>query len=265
MSIVLDILKWIGIGIGGIAGLLFLLVGIVLLIPIRYYVEVKKDENHFSYGFSIRWLFCLVIVKKRMDSDKFFFRIFGIPIRGKDKRPEKKGKKEKAVREEMPDKSEENEKMNKPVLKEIPADGKKKNVADKKKKARHKKHFSFETLSSIIKEVRDSGNRRAVKAVLGELCGLLRYLSPKKVRLSAVAGTGDPCNTGLLFGGMSMIPWFYAEGVHIVPDFEEKILHLDGYGKGRIRVIYFIRLVLRLYRNRDLKRFYHHIMKKEAA
>lgn len=271
MSIVLAILKWIGIGIGGIVGLLFLLVGIVLLIPVRYYAEVKKDEDTFCYGFSISWLCHLVVIKKKMDSDNFIFRIFGIPFGGKNKSTEEKEKKNETIKREVPDKTAQVEKPDKTKRKEKPVDkkshaeGRKAGAVRKEKKVKKKKHFSFETLSSIIKEIRDSGNRRAVKAVWGELWQLLRYLSPRKGKLSVTAGTGDPCSTGLLFGGISMIPWVYADGVHIVPDFEEKRLYLDGYVKGRMRVVYFIRLVLRLYRNRDLKRFYHHIMKKEAA
>ena len=116
-----------------------------------------------------------------------------------------------------------------------------------------------------MKEIRDEGNRKACKILWGEFWRLLCYLSPAKVKLEMVIGTGDPCNTGLLFGGISMIPWVYSKGVHIMPDFEEKTFFLDGYVKGKMRVLYFIRLALRMYRNQDLKRFYYHIMKKEAA
>lgn len=268
MSIVLAILKWIGIVIGVILGLLFLLVGILLFIPVRYYVEAEKDEKKFAYGFTVSWLCHLVAFQKKKNAEKFSVRILGIPVgggilSGKDKTVTSEpaaAEKEESVPEKTEPKSTKADKKQK-----IEKATKRKEAHRKGRKKTSKKHFSFDKFSSIIKEIRDAGNRRAVKVLWGEFWQLLRYLSPRKVKLDMVIGTGDPCNTGLLFGGISMVPWVYNEGVHIVPDFEEKAFQLKGYIKGRVRVVYFIRLLLRLYRNQDLKRFYNHILKKEAA
>ncbi len=257
MSIVLAILKWIGIVIGVIIGLLLLLAGILLLIPVRYYIEAQRDEEHFFYGFSVSWLCHLVTVKKKKESDNIRFWVFGIPFgRHLFSGKEKPAKKPAVVNKE------EHEDGQTGQTREITHKKSEKGKAATKKR---KKRFSFHQFSSIIKEIRDKGNRRAVRALWGELWQLLRYLSPRKVKLDMVLGTGDPCNTGLLFGGISMVPWMYAEGIHIVPDFEEKAFKLEGHMKGRMRVIYLLRLLWRLYCNQDLKRFYNHIMKKEAA
>ena len=54
--------------------------------------------------------------------------------------------------------------------------------------------------------------------------------------------------------------------VYVTPDFEEKRLAADFFVKGRIRVIYFLRLFLRLYQDKELKRMWKqiHRLKKEA-
>lgn len=276
MSVVLAILKVIGIVLGVILGLLLLLVAAVLFVPVRYYAESKKDETPFGYGFTVSWLCHLVTIRKKMNSDNIQIRVLGIPF-GRRKRsgkrketgnkPRNKPKDESGNRPEnkIENKTEKKSKDDKSEDKPERVSSVKQRKKEKHKKKTSKKHFSFASVSSIMKEIRDKGNRKACKILWGEFWQLLCYLSPKKVKLEMVIGTGDPCNTGLLFGGISMIPWIYSEGVHVMPDFEEKTFFLDGYVKGRMRVLYFIRLVLRLYRNQDLKRFYYHITKKEAA
>ena len=93
-----------------------------------------------------------------------------------------------------------------------------------------------------------------------------KYLAPKKVRGTFAFGTGDPSSTGLVTGLISLFPIAYQEGVYVTPDFEEKRLAADFFVKGRIRVIYFLRLFLRLYQDKELKRMWKqiHRLKKEA-
>ena len=272
MSVVLAILKGIGLVLGVILGLLLLLVAAVLLIPVRYYAESKKDEESFGYGFHVSWICHLVTIRKKMNSEDIQIRVLGIPLgrrshlkkrkrSGNEARDKSENRTENKIENKIERKPEDDKSEDKPKR----VSSVKQRKKEKHKKKTSKKHFSFATVSSIIKEIRDEGNRKACKILWGEFWQLLCYLSPKKVKLEMVIGTGDPCNTGLLFGGISMIPWIYSEGVHVMPDFEEKTFFLNGYVKGRMRVLYFIRLVLRLYRNQDLKRFYYHITKKEAA
>ena len=79
-------------------------------------------------------------------------------------------------------------------------------------------------------------------------------------------GTGDPSSTGRVTGLISLVPIAYQEGVYVTPDFEEKRLDADFFVKGRMRVIYFLRLFLRLYQDKELKRMWKqiHRLKKEA-
>ena len=131
-------------------------------------------------------------------------------------------------------------------------------------KKKSKKNFSFQGLSSIMKCVKQ--NKKLLKRLYREIKELLKYLAPKKVRGTFAFGTGDPSSTGLVTGLISLFPIAYQEGVYVTPDFEEKRLAADFFVKGRIRVIYFLRLFLRLYQDKELKRMWKqiHRLKKEA-
>ena len=80
MSIVLAILKWLGILAGGIVGLLLLLTALILFVPVRYRAEGTRDGG-IRFGFSLSWLLRLVMIKKRPDSGVIRLYLFGIPVR----------------------------------------------------------------------------------------------------------------------------------------------------------------------------------------
>ena len=104
-------------------------------------------------------------------------------------------------------------------------------------KGREKKRFSFGRVSSIINIIREKETRSAVRKLIREFRALLCYLSPKRARLDFRIGTGDPQTTGLLIGAV----------------------------RGRMRVFYFIRLIIRVYRDEELRRVWNRINKKEAV
>lgn len=260
MWIVLTILKWIGFIFGGILALLLFFSALVIFVPLRYYVRVNSQDK-LTYSYCFRWL-SVVAVRKRAHSDRVLLTLFGIPIKclagGKKKTREKKGAK--------PDSGDGN-RQSEPLDK-----GKKLQKKRRKKKVglerdKSKKSFSFGRVSSIIGLVKESRNRRVIKKLLREILLLIQYLSPTRVRGRIIVGTGDPCTTGMLLGGISLFPAAYQDGVQIVPDFEEKHFEADGFIKGRIRMIYFLRLLHRLYQDKELKALWKQInkVKKEAA
>lgn len=273
------ILKWIGILFGAILGLCLFLIVLAVFVPVRYRIWGSRQEK-MVYCFKFSWLCSLLSVKKKKHSDRILLCVLGIPVRclagGEKKRADKKlsekigtDEPEKAedggaepVQSEVKEKTEASPEK-KPERKKR---GKKRSGRGRKeKRAKTKKNFSFRKVSSIIKSVRQNGD--AVKRLFGEVKELIRYLSPTKVRGEMVLGTGDPASTGLVFGGLSLFPVFYQEGVKITPDFEEKRFEAEGYMKGRLRVIYFLRLMFRLYKDRELKRLWKQFnqVKKEAA
>ena len=280
MAVFLAILKWIGIVMGGVLGLALLLVVLVICVPVRYYLSgSNRDVLHYQYRVS--WLCHVVSVVKKPDSDQVWFRILGIPVcrlAGGSTREQQKNhveKKEEGKEEKRaaPDAGPERETREGDHRSRTAEDGKKKPQKRKKKKSsgkkkeKRKKSFSFDMLSGIIKFVRDTENRHAFHRIREELRRLLRYLAPRKVKGCFVIGTGDPSSTGLVIGGNSLLPFAYQEGIEITPDFNDKIFQADGMIKGRVQVLYFIRLCIRLYRDKELRKLWNNIQKfkKEAA
>ena len=274
MWIILAILKWIGILIGAILGLCLLLFALVVFVPVRYRIQGRKKEET-AYSFRFTWLFSFISIRKRETSDLVRLCICGIPIKrlagsaGTNKVKKQKTEAETEVGtkelEDEPSSDREGTVVRAEPKKRRENRAKEKQGESKKKTRRKKKHFSFQKVSSIIGCVKQ--DKKALKRLFHEIRELICYLSPGKVRGEMVFGTGDPASTGLVIGGISLLPAAYREGVRITPDFEEKRLEAEGYIKGRVRVVYFLRLLFRLYKDKELKHLWKQInhVKKEAA
>lgn len=279
MSIILVILKWVGIVAGGIVGLVILLAVLVVCVPVCYQLS-GDNRDVVRYQYRVSWLCHIVSVAKKMDSDKVWLRLFGIPVKclaGGNKRQKKKSTAKQSTDGRAVPPPEAEEKSSLPSGGQSSGEKvtgrhneKREKKRDRRKgrgKRKVKKSFSFAKLSSIIKFMRTAENQRAFRTVWRELGGLIRYLAPRKVQGKLVIGTGDPSYTGLVIGGISLLPFAYREGVIITPDFDEKILQAEGKIKGRIQVLYVLKLCVRLYRDRELRRLWDNIQKfkKEAA
>lgn len=273
MWIIVAILKWIGILIGIILGMCLFLSVLVIFVPIRYRIT-GSYQNEPVYCFKFSWLFSMLSIKKRKHSDRILFCVFGIPVRclvgdkKTVKKEEKSNEQESDLGSESPPSSELKEKHNSSSLRKVKIKEKRQGKNRKKrkrKKDRRKKNFSFRKVSSIIGFVKQNG--KVIRRLLGEVQALFCYLLPTKVCGEMIVGTGDPASTGLMIGGLSLFPVVYQENLKITPDFEEKRFEAKGYIKGRLRMIYFVRLLLRLYKDRELKRLWKQFnqVKKEAA
>ncbi|MCH5252631.1 MAG: DUF2953 domain-containing protein [Lachnospiraceae bacterium] len=282
MSIVLAILKWIGIVLGGILGLLLILVALFFLVPVRYHAVFESKDGKILYSFRFSWLLRLLSLRKKKTSDAIRLYVLGIPIRNlSEGKKDGKKKKEKPksfgqIKEQEGEQAEEQaeekviepQKEQKKVQKKEDGLRKKKSVFRNKKKKPKKKRFSFGKVSSIISIVREAESKVALRRLRGEIVRLIRYLSPNRIKGRFLIGTGDPASTGLLFGGISLLPFAYQKGIKISPDFDEKVFEADGYMKGRIRMLYLIRLIIRIYRDKELRMLWDNINqvnKKEAA
>lgn len=264
MAVILAVLKFIGILLLVVLGLLVLVCAAVLFLPVCYVVQCKSGER-FNVGFNLSWCFRALQLRKRISEDRINIYIFGINM-NQFKNPFKKGESDdKEIRvtnskvdlvddfyeEEVGHTASEEEGRNVQVETDYEDESarEEEKVSDKGKKS-----FSFDKISSIITFIRDYENKTGLKKIKKELAGVFRYLMPDKVRGRLLFGTGDPCTTGWLLGAISMFRVAYTEGLTILPDFEEKVFVADGLVKGKVRVIYFLRLFLRGYLDDDIKR-----------
>ena len=269
MAVVLAILKTIGMILLVLLVLCVLLLCAALFVPVRYRVTVETAEE-IEVRCQISWLLRVVyIVQETMESG-IRIRIFGIPLDRirkipsffrRTKKPEEKKEETKETPETeeavivTTDFSDEHVQENPLAQKPKPVSGDRSDSPKKKKKKRKKKGFSFDKISSIITFIKDPANKRGIRTVKKELLALLRYVAPEKIDGKIVFGTGDPCTTGWLLGAVSMVPLAYTDGLQICPEFEEKRFQADGYVKGKARLIYMVRLVIRGYLDPDIKRW----------
>lgn len=261
LHILFLILKIIGIIILVLLGIVLLLAALVLFVPVRYKVEAKAEGEFASLSLRAKasWLLYVLSVSGVYERQKFVWtlRIFGVKVR--------KRKKETLIQEEeenQPVISEEhieNEKDTEPKTEQKPKEKKKgllnkikctiRNICDKIKKIRR-------LLKDLYEFLTDSVHVLAFQKFKAEVCSLAKHLRPRKLKGTVRFGLDDPYHTGQVLAGLSVLYPFYGERISIIPDFEEKVLEGNVYAKGHIRTIYFLRMILKLFFDKDVKQTY---------
>lgn len=126
-------------------------------------------------------------------------------------------------------------------------------------------HHKIKRVKAGIKKVflalRDQDNMVAAKVIKDRIILLLKYLKPKKIYANMIIGTGDPCNTGLLFGGISILMGLWPGDYTFVPDFDNKVIEGKAYCKGRIRVSVLLYHVIKLLLDDTVKKAWKHTSK----
>ncbi len=84
---------------------------------------------------------------------------------------------------------------------------------------------------------------------------LLRHVLPGKIKGHVEFGTGSPESTGKALAVLGILYAAYGKGVTIIPDFYEKRVVAELEFKGRIRLGTILVKVLRLIRDKHVKRF----------
>lgn len=262
MAVLFAILKGMGIFLLAVLAICLLLLALAFFVPVRYRVTaVTTDKIRVQYRIS--WLSGVLSITPGIGEEKVIIRILGIPLEvfrriGSFFHPHKTGDKRKKEPEKVLVTTDYRDERVKPnpmsESKESQETHTEKTKKKKKtKKKRQKKNFSFEKFSSIITFMKDPANKRGIRWIKKELLDLLCYIKPDQVKAKIVFGTGDPCTTGWLVGVVSMFPAAYIQGLKLCPDFEEKQMKADGYAKGKVRLIYFVRLIIRGYLDPDIK------------
>ncbi len=277
MAIILAILKFLGILLLVVLSLVLLASAALLFVPVRYVVEFREGKP-VRLGFRVSWFLRAFQIRKSVSADKVYVHLFGMDVQNLKKlfRREQKQKKEHKERHgnrsrvELVDdlndeakKQEESHRKEEKVqvdtdYKEVEAE---KEVNKGKNSKKNKKSFSFNKISSIITFIRSYEHRSGLNKIKKEFIALIRYLMPDKVQGRISFGTGDPCTTGWILGAVSMFRAAYTDGLTILPHFEEKIFVAEGYVKGKVHSVYFLRLFLRGYMDDDIKRCIRHVLK----
>lgn len=108
--------------------------------------------------------------------------------------------------------------------------------------------------------------RQSLQMCKGELGWVLKRLKPDKFEADLIVGMENPATTGEILAICGMLYPLIGQHVRIAGDFECEKTRVEGrlYIRGRIRMFTFLRIVIRLYFNKDIKKLIK-LLKKEAV
>lgn len=149
---------------------------------------------------------------------------------------------------------------------------------DAQNKKKHKKQSLFrrlwqkikelyQTICDMIQNIREKvhsvqdfvqlmqreSSKRFICIAKENMLQLWRHLKPQKVWGDIRFGTGDPCSTGQILGGIAVFYSWLGTGVHITPDFEEACFEGRIAAKGRIRGITMLVILIRLIISKEFR------------
>lgn len=97
-----------------------------------------------------------------------------------------------------------------------------------------------------------------------ELLRIARVLKPQKFQAKLIVGMEDPAVTGQILAYCGMLYPLIGGHVDVAGDFEMKRLEGHVLVKGKIRFFTFLRVAVKVYFNKDIKKLYR-LLKKEAV
>lgn len=288
IHIILGILKIIGILLLVLLCLVLLVLLSLLFSPVRYRAAGYRDSQRYEGSVGISWLLHVVHVSGRITSDgeglKLNIRLFGIPVLTVLEKiqafREKRRKRAAGKQEKKPDlkaaelpespklpksadsaepakisnEKEESEPTGRSPAKAL---GVQDEIPGKIKKALSNFRLTAGKICDKIKAVRELMASEpfcgAKTLVFGELRILLGHVRPRKVSGKISFGFENPALTGQVLAAASAFYPLYGRQFSICPYFDRTILEGSVKISGRMYGFVFLRTVLRLVLNRDVK------------
>lgn len=293
MTVLLSILKILGIILLCILGLLVLLIMLLLFAPVSYRIRGETRQGQTTLKVHGAWCLMALRFSFLMEQGKQLavLKIFGIkawkyPSDEKAKKKLEKKKVKKKPKKKSGEKShkepEKDLEQNPPAV--VQEEQTEKQHEQKRQKKTYKKKFVSvfgkisKTIRSIVEKIKaipqkaknigskikkvnqwiqDEQNRSAVRFTLGKVIGLLKKYGPKHMKADVTYGMEDPAATGQVLAVLSVLPFLYYDKVSIMPDFEAERFYIEGSWdiKGRIQVIHLLKAAIQIWRNPDVKHF----------
>lgn len=277
MTVVLLILKIIGIILAALLGIVVLGILLVLFCPFRYRIWGSYHEKP-DISIRVAWLMCIFQFRMDItDTQQMYLRILGFRKNLSREKEETNESEESSGLEEESETTntvenafdkkrietnrsdaatvEENSGEEEFRNKEDPKDSietkstdvsrktpeKKISISQKVKRIWEKiKRALFnikETAVKIKKLYMDPRNKLAFTKLKQSVAKFFRVLHPKKFQLKLKFSTGSPDTTGQLLGVIAMFPIGYRNGWNIVPDFTADAFYADAEFDVRGRVL----------------------------
>lgn len=273
MSVIIFILKIIGIILLALLGILLALLGLILFVPVRYRIG-GSVEDEFEVRGHVSWMLHLVGFYFSYQEGEFKKQLKICGIRVGKRKKNKKTKKEDVLyeAEDAPvtedalitedesvteGKKEDNDTAALPLSKEpVPekksGHQKKQGILDRIRAAVRRARDTLANIKDKIYDIKnfivDETNKKLFQILQKEIRYLLKHFKFRTINTDLRFSLGDPANTGQALGILSMMPWLYRYQFHIFPDFETNELYVRGVFdvRGRIRLIHVVVSAVRI-------------------
>ncbi len=260
LSVILMILRIIGLVLLAVLLLLLLLVASLVFVPLRYRAIAVVNSEQIRAELHASWFLHLVSLRMSYDlngrESAYRLRIFGIdPERVSSflKRhrgsthASAKGREEEASSEDFENKKNIFYKFRKScdTIRQIPKRF--------RKRVRRVRRF-LEQPGKIIEWLDDYDAAEVFRDVRFELSYLLHHFRVRRGIGLLHFGTGDPASTGVLAGAMYLLFPASLGEVTLQPEYTEAVLDTDLDIRGHIRVFHLLGSGWRLFRNQKLRR-----------
>lgn len=250
VSVILGILKVIGITLLCILGLIILLLCIVLFVPIRYKVIAQSDINDVDKMYHLTakatWLLGLVRGKYEYPSDDGLvvkvgpFTVYGGKEKtNKEKKTKSAGKekKQKNAKEELTENTSLDEAVENTIIEnenllweedfdnKSPENEKRKSlkekilytwekICDKINKIRTKIKTVFSNIKKYAEILQSSEFKEAFALCKNSLIRLFRMIKPRKLKVNGTIGMKSPDQTGYVCAIIGVISPFFKKQIH---------------------------------------------------
>lgn len=270
LGIILFILKVLGIIILCALGLIFLILLLVLLAPIRYKCEGRKLGEDLCAKALITYLNPIVRVQVNYPDETICrVKIGGVTVLGRKSKDKKSDVQENSEKTEEPrltgKASETIDRDEKKVSEsnfedrtvsgtgkdtEKPKSQKSKTSEDKQEQDRSKSSM-LDTVgyyASLFKE-----NKELILDVLKTILKAFKTILPHKCRINVVCGTGQADTTGYIYAAYCSLKDVLPGEIYLEPVWTKPHIEGEFFVKGKIRIIHFLVAVIKIIANKKVR------------
>ena len=289
LGIFLGILKWLGILLLVLLGLVLTVLLAVLFLPVRYEAEGSFRGELLAKG-QISWLWRLFSIQAVYDGDtEVSLRIFGVKpgrkketaertektetpdpvVTGSGKRPEEEVPVyESRPKAEVPA-SEKHQGTEEGIKEKVPAAGTKNAKNGQKKKRVRQSLFqkikvTFQRICGKLKTAEErwqklmeflekEENKNTFRLLKRQVICFFKHVLPGKVSGTVRFGFEDPYTTGRILTYISPFYGWYGRTIQVIPVFDEQVLNGELSLKGRIRIATLLFIGFQVWRDKNFR------------
>ncbi len=289
LGIFLGILKWLGILLLLLLGLVLTVLLAVLFVPIRYEAEGSFRGELLAKG-QISWLWRLFSIQAVYDGDtEVSLRIFGVKLGRKKETAERTEKtetpdpvvtgSEKRPEEEVPvyesrpkaeaPASEKHQGTEEGIKEKVLAAGTKNAKNGQKKKRVRQSMFqkikvTFQRICGKLKTAEEKWqklmeflekeeNKNTFRLLKRQVIRFFKHVLPGKVSGTVRFGFEDPYTTGRILTYISPFYGWYGRTIQVIPVFDEQVLGGELSLKGRIRIATLLFIGFQVWRDKNFR------------